>query len=132
MTTVVHTWPYGRFLEIQSHLRRSKLHKAIEGSNFQGSHPFTQNPLSPPLFCIPSPFSSFYIVSPSPHPPHATTVNLPTSSNTSTSPIPLKISISSNQPQPFKFWWKILKPNKFSFSHFVAPSDWLLKFVTWN
>ena len=27
MTTVFHTWAYGRFIEIQSNLRRKKLHR---------------------------------------------------------------------------------------------------------
>ena len=35
MTTVFHTWAYGRFIEIQSNLRRKKLHRA----NFAGSVP---------------------------------------------------------------------------------------------
>ena len=36
MTTVFHTWPYGRFIEIQSNLRRKKLHRTNQGSNFLG------------------------------------------------------------------------------------------------
>ena len=36
MTTVPHTWPCGRFIEIQSNLRRKKLHRTNEGSNFLG------------------------------------------------------------------------------------------------
>ena len=36
MTTVFHTWPYGRFIEIQSNLRRKKLHRPNQGSNFLG------------------------------------------------------------------------------------------------
>ena len=34
MTTIFHTWPYGRFIEIQSNLRRKKLHRTNQGSNF--------------------------------------------------------------------------------------------------
>ena len=36
MTTVFHTWPYGRFIEIQSNLRRKKLPRTNQGSNFLG------------------------------------------------------------------------------------------------
>ena len=36
MTTVFHAWPYGRFIEIQSNLRRKKLHSTNQGSNFLG------------------------------------------------------------------------------------------------
>ena len=36
MTAVFHTWPYGRFIKIQSNLRREKLHRASQGSNFLG------------------------------------------------------------------------------------------------
>ena len=36
MTTVFHVWPYGRFIEIQSNLRRKKLHRTNQGSNFLG------------------------------------------------------------------------------------------------
>ena len=34
MTTVFHTWAYGRFIEIQSNLRRKKLHRMNHSSNF--------------------------------------------------------------------------------------------------
>ena len=34
MTTVFHTWLCGRFIEIQSNLRRKKLHRMNQGSNF--------------------------------------------------------------------------------------------------
>ena len=34
MTTVFHAWPYGKFIEIQSHLRRKKFHRTSQGSNF--------------------------------------------------------------------------------------------------
>ena len=33
MTTVFHAWPYGRFIEIKSNLRRKKLHRTSQGSN---------------------------------------------------------------------------------------------------
>ena len=36
MTTVFHTWPYGRFIEIESNLRGKKLHRTNQGSNFLG------------------------------------------------------------------------------------------------
>ena len=36
MTTVFHTWPHGRFIEIQNNLRRKKLHRTNQGSNFLG------------------------------------------------------------------------------------------------
>ena len=36
MTTVFHTWPNDRFIEIQSNLRRKKLHRTNQGSNFLG------------------------------------------------------------------------------------------------
>ena len=36
MTTVLHAWPYGRFKEIQSNLRRKQLHQTNQGSNFPG------------------------------------------------------------------------------------------------
>ena len=34
MTTVFHTWSYDRFIEIQSNLRKKKLHRTNQGSNF--------------------------------------------------------------------------------------------------
>ena len=36
MTTVFHTWPQGRFKEITSNLRRDKLRRMNQGSNFLG------------------------------------------------------------------------------------------------
>ena len=36
MTKVFHVWVYGRFIEIQSNLRRKKLHKINQSSNFHG------------------------------------------------------------------------------------------------
>ena len=36
MTTVFHTWPYGRFIEIQINRRRKKLHRRNQGYNFLG------------------------------------------------------------------------------------------------
>ena len=36
MTTVSHTWPYSRFTETQSNLRKKKLHSRNQGSNFLG------------------------------------------------------------------------------------------------
>ena len=36
VTTVFHTWAYGRFIEIQSNPRRKKLHRTNSNSNFLG------------------------------------------------------------------------------------------------
>ena len=36
MTVAFHTWLYGRFIEIKSNLRRKKLHRMNQGSNFLG------------------------------------------------------------------------------------------------
>ena len=36
VATVFHGWPYGRFIEIHSHLRRKKLHRTNQGTNFLG------------------------------------------------------------------------------------------------
>ena len=36
MTIVFHARPYGRFKEIKSSLRRKKLHRTNQGSNFLG------------------------------------------------------------------------------------------------
>ena len=36
MATVFHAWLYGRFIEIQSNLRRKKLHRTNQTSNFLG------------------------------------------------------------------------------------------------
>ena len=36
MTTVFHTWLYGKFMEIENNLRRKKLHRTDQGSNFLG------------------------------------------------------------------------------------------------
>ena len=33
MTTVFHAWTYGRFIKIQSNLRRKKLHRTNQGSS---------------------------------------------------------------------------------------------------
>ena len=37
MTTVFHIWPFGKAKEIQSNLRRKKLHGTNHGSNFLGN-----------------------------------------------------------------------------------------------
>ena len=34
MTTVFHVWPYGGFIEIQRNLRKKKLHRTNQSSNF--------------------------------------------------------------------------------------------------
>ena len=36
MTTVFHAWLYGRFIEIHRNLKRKKLHRTNQGSNFLG------------------------------------------------------------------------------------------------
>ena len=36
MTTIFHAWLYGRFIEIQSNLRKKKLHRTNPDSNFLG------------------------------------------------------------------------------------------------
>ena len=36
MTSVFHGWPYGRFIEIQSNLRRMKLNRTNQSANFPG------------------------------------------------------------------------------------------------
>ena len=36
MVTVFHAWLYGKFVEIQSNLRRKKLYRTNQGSNFLG------------------------------------------------------------------------------------------------
>ena len=36
MKIVFHAWPYGIFIEIQSNLRRKKLHRMNQSSNFLG------------------------------------------------------------------------------------------------
>ena len=36
VTTIFHAWAYGRFIAIQCNLRRKKLHRTNQGSNFLG------------------------------------------------------------------------------------------------
>ena len=51
MTTVYHTWPYDRFIQIQSNLWRKKLHKTNQGSNFlEGSFKNRDNVRAPNQF----------------------------------------------------------------------------------
>ena len=38
MTTVFRSWPYGRFIEIQSYLRRKNFHRTKHVSNFLGDN----------------------------------------------------------------------------------------------
>ena len=38
MTTVIHTWPQGRFIEIKSNLGRRKSQRINKGSNFLGGN----------------------------------------------------------------------------------------------
>ena len=49
MITVFHEWPYGRFTEIQSNLRRKKLHKTNEGPNFLGDTFNNKDNVRPPI-----------------------------------------------------------------------------------
>ena len=49
MTTVFHTWPYGRFIEIQSNFRRKKLRRMNQGSNFLGDSFSNRDNLSTPI-----------------------------------------------------------------------------------
>ena len=37
MTPIFHTWSYDKVIEIQSNLRRKKLHRANQGSNLLGA-----------------------------------------------------------------------------------------------
>ena len=51
MTTVFHTWLYGRLIEIESNLRRKKLHRANQGSIFpRGSFSHRDNVRAPIQF----------------------------------------------------------------------------------
>ena len=36
MTTVFYAWLYGTFIEMQSNLKRNKLHRTNQGANFHG------------------------------------------------------------------------------------------------
>ena len=47
MTSVFHTWPYGRFIGIQSNHRRKKLHRTNQSSNLLGSSFSNRNNVSP-------------------------------------------------------------------------------------
>ena len=38
MTILFNAWPYDRFIEIQSNLRRKELHRTNQGSNFPGGN----------------------------------------------------------------------------------------------
>ena len=50
MTTVFHVWPYGRFIiEIKSNLRRKKLHRMNQGSNFLGGSFSNKNNVRAPI-----------------------------------------------------------------------------------
>ena len=49
MATVFHIWLYGRFIEIQSNLRRKKLHRTNEGSNFLGGSFSNRDNVRPPI-----------------------------------------------------------------------------------
>ena len=45
----IHTWSYGRFVEIQSNLRRKKLCKMNQGSNFFGGSIRTRDIVKSPI-----------------------------------------------------------------------------------
>ena len=49
MTTVSHAWPYDRFIEIQSNLRRKKFHRTNQGSNFLGGNFSNRNNVRAPI-----------------------------------------------------------------------------------
>ena len=49
MTAVSHTRPYGRFIEIQSNLRRKTLHRANQGSNFLGDSSSNRDNVRAPI-----------------------------------------------------------------------------------
>ena len=49
MTTVFHAWSYGRFIEIQSSLRRKKLYRTNQSSNFLGDSFSNRENVTPPL-----------------------------------------------------------------------------------
>ena len=49
ITTVFHAWPYGRFIEIQSNLRRKKLHTRNQGSNFLGGSYINRDNVRAPI-----------------------------------------------------------------------------------
>ena len=49
MTAVFHTWPYGRLIEIQSNLKRKKLHRTNQGSNFLGGSFSNRDNVRPPI-----------------------------------------------------------------------------------
>ena len=60
MTTVFHPWLNGRFIEIQSNLRRNKLHKTSQGSNFPGGS-FSQSQYLKRLFFLMNRLIHFHI-----------------------------------------------------------------------
>ena len=49
MTTVFHAWPYRKFIETQSNLRRKKLHRTNQGSNFLGDTFSNRDNVTPPI-----------------------------------------------------------------------------------
>ena len=49
MTAVFHAWAYGRFTEIQSNLRRKKLHRANQGPDFLGGSFSNRDNLRAPI-----------------------------------------------------------------------------------
>ena len=48
MATIFHAWPYGRFIEIQNNLRRKKLHRTTQCSNFLGSNSSNRDNVTAP------------------------------------------------------------------------------------
>ena len=48
MTAEFYAWPYGRFIEIQSNLRRKKLQRPNQGSNFLGGSFSNRDNVRPP------------------------------------------------------------------------------------
>ena len=50
MTTVFHARSYGRFIEIQSNLRRKKPHRTNQGSNFVGGSFSNRDNVRAPIY----------------------------------------------------------------------------------
>ena len=58
MTTVIHTWPQGRFIEIKSNLGRRKSQRINKGSNFSNRDNVRANLEEKANACIVKDFSS--------------------------------------------------------------------------
>ena len=49
VTKVFHAWPYGRFIDLQSNIRRNKLHRTNQSSNFLGGSFSNRDNVSAPI-----------------------------------------------------------------------------------